>query len=280
MFMNVTLVAKDSKTVVDGKLMAGESLWNVHAAARFCWAKFKGFTFTNFEKPVMIRVGAETRWPLIIFGGCTFHNNKQDIFNLKGGTFQFENCVFRNNLHRPIKAVTEATVEITDSVIERSESCFFFDCDLIINNCRFTDNFGSRGGALYLSKVTLLIDGAKFIRNKAKNNGGAVYIRESPADFDCEIKRTCFIDNSAGGNGTSYYGFWTDLRLEDSCFSGDVEKEVFEFRSNVTKNANEYASKCQKCLQYSPVADDYDPIQANPDWDIDVEVGPNSWVSL
>jgi hypothetical protein len=85
MFLNVTMHAKDGKTVIDGRFMAGESLFNVHSASRFCWAKFEDFTFTNFEKPVLIRIMAETPWPLIVFSGCSFVENKADIFNVKGG---------------------------------------------------------------------------------------------------------------------------------------------------------------------------------------------------
>ena len=280
MFMNVTFVAKDDSTVFDGRFMAGESLFNVHSASRFCWAKFQGFTFTNFEKPVMIRIMAETPWPLIIFKGCKFVENKQDIFSVKGGTFQFDNCVFRNNLHRPIKAVTEASIEMTDCVIERSESSFFFDCDVMIHNCRFVENFGSRGGALYMSKVTALVDGSKFVRNRANLSGGAVYIRESVADYECELRRSCFIDNKAGVNGTAFYGYWADTIIRDCCFSDEEERALFAFRSANQKSQNEFGSKCQKCLQYAPEPDDFDPIQANPDYDIDIEVGPNAWVEL
>jgi predicted outer membrane repeat protein len=280
MFMNVTMNAKDYLGVIDGRFMAGESLFNVHSAARFCWAKFHGFTFTGFEKPVLIRIMAESPWPLIIFEKCSFLDNKQDVFNIKGGTFQFDNCVFRNNVHRPLKAVTEATVELTDCVIERSESSFFFDSDLIIHNCRFIENFGSRGGALYLSKVTLLIDGAKFIRNKAKNHGGAIYIRESGSDFECEIRRSCFVENEAGHNGTSYYAYYSDMIFRDNCFSDEDRRALFEFKTNNTKVGNEFASKCGTCLAYEPVADDFDPITPDPEFDFDVLVPPNAWVSL
>lgn len=280
MFMNVTFIAKDDKTVIDGRFMAGESLFNVHSASRFCWAKFSGFTFRNFEKHVMIRVMAETPWPLVIFQGCSFVENKQDVFNLKGGTFQFDNCAFKNNLHRAIKAVTEATVELTDCVIERSEASFFFDCDVIVNNCRFTENFGSRGGALYLSKVTLLVDGTKFIRNRAKMNGGAIYIRESSVDYECEVRRSCFVENQAGVNGTAVYTYWSDIIVRESCFTDEESRAVFEFGSNNVKTSNDFVSRCQSCLQFVPEVDDFEPIRADPDFDIDVQVQPNAYIEL
>jgi hypothetical protein len=183
-------------------------------------------------------------------------------------------------LHRPIKAVTEATVELTGCIIERSESSFFFDCDVIIENCRFVENFGGRGGALYLSKVTLFIDGSKFIRNKAKSNGGAVYIRESAADYDCEIRRSVFIDNAAGVNGSAYYSYWADATLHDNCFSDGEAASIYEFKSVNKKLDNEFGSKCRDLLGYFPATDDFDLIQANPDYDIDIDVGPNSWITL
>lgn len=280
MFMNVTFRGNDQTTIFDGRFMAGESLFNIDSSARFAWVKIIGFTFTNFEKPVMTRFKSETPWPLVIMKDCSFHKNKQDLFNLKGGTFQFDNCVFKENLHRPIKAVTEAIVDIVDCHFEHSESMFFFDCDISIKNCRFIENFGSRGGALYLSKVTLSIDGSKFIRNKAKNNGGAIYIRESIDDYKSEIKRSCFIDNACGVNGTSFYGYWADVILRDSCFSEPQSKAIFAFRSNNTLIGNAFESKCEELLKYSPKGDDFDPVKADPDYDIDVEVDPNSWIQL
>ncbi|OHS98532.1 polymorphic repeat outer membrane protein [Tritrichomonas foetus] len=279
-FMNVTLLSKDDNTIFDGRFMAGESLFDVKSAARFTWLKIKGFTFTNFEKPVMMRIISETPWPLIIFKDCTFKENKQDIFNLKGGTFQFDNCVFKQNLHRPIKAVTEAIVDIADCTFEHSESMFFFDCDISIKNSRFVECFGGRGGSLYLSKVTLNVDGCKFIRNKAKNNGGAIYIRESIEDYQCEIRRSAFVDNSAGVNGTAIYGYWADVIIRDNCFSDEESKAIFEFKSQNKKSGNEFKSKCTSLLTYEPKTDDFDPVRANPDYDIDIDVGTNSWIEL
>lgn len=280
MFMNVTFRGKDDKTIFDGRFMAGESLFSADSSARFAWVKIKGFTFVNFEKPVMMRLKSETPWPLVIFKDCTFKNNKQDIFNLKGGTFEFDNCVFQDNIHRPIKAVTEAIVDLTDCVFQHSESMFFFDCDVILKNCQFVENFGNRGGALYLSKVTLNIDACKFIRNKAKNNGGAIYIRESIDDYQSEIQRSCFIDNTAGVNGTAFYGYWADVILHDNCFSDSEEKAIFEFRSNNTKSKNEFNSRCSELSKLNPVTEDFDPVKADPDYDIDVNVEPNSWIEL
>ena len=281
MFLNVTLIAKsDTGTIFDGRFMAGESLFDVKSTARFSWLKIKGFTFTNFEKPVMMRIISETPWPLVIFRDCTFKNNKNDIFNLKGGTFQFDNCQFKDNLQRPIKAVTEAIVDITDSLFQNSESMFFFDCDISIRNSRFIENNGGRGGALYLSKVTLNVDGCKFIRNKAKNNGGAIYIRESIDDYQCEIQNSAFIDNEAGVNGTAFYGYWADVIIHDNCFSDDESKAIFEFKSHNNKSNNEFSSQCKKILQYEPKTDDFDPVMADPDYDIDIDVEPNSWIEL
>lgn len=280
MYMNVTFKSKSGKSVFDGRFMAGESLFNVHSAARYSWVKFVGFTFTNFEKPVMIRIMAETQWPLVIFNDDTFIDNKEDCFNLKGGTFQFSNCVFKNNLRRPIKAITEAIVQMTDCRIERCESCFFFDCDVSFQNCLFTENYGGRGGALYLSKVTLYVDGCKFIHNRAKTNGGAIYIREAVEEYQCEVRRSVFLENRAGVNGTAYYSYWADGLIRDSCFSDDESRSIFEYRSNNSKDGNVYTSKCEDLLKYSPPMDDYDPYVPNPEDDIDVDVPPNSIVDL
>ena len=278
MFMNVTLIAPNANTVIDGQFMGGDNLFEIFSASRFCWLKFIGFTFTNFEKSVFIRVISETPWPLFIFKDCTFTNNKADVFNLKGGTFQFENCEFSDNEHRPIKAITEATVELTDCLIERSEASFFFDTDLIINNCRFFDNFGGRGGALYLSKVTLNINGAKFVRNSAKVNGGAIYIRESPEDFDCEIKKSVFIDNEAAVNGSAIYTYWSDVKLLNNCY--DKKDSIFQFKSNNTIDGSEYSNKCTNLINYEPKIVDFDPYKPEIENDIDVEVEPNSWIEL
>jgi hypothetical protein len=36
MFMNVSMIAQNDRVILDGRLMAGESLFNVQSAARFC----------------------------------------------------------------------------------------------------------------------------------------------------------------------------------------------------------------------------------------------------
>jgi len=41
-----------------------------------------------------------------------------------------------------------------------------------------------------------------------------------------------------------------------------------------------FSNKCEKCLQYNPKFYDYDPFMANPDFDIDVQVDPNSIIEL
>ena len=280
MFMNVTFISQSGNTEFNGRFMAGEQLFSIHSASRFCWAKFVGFTFTQFEKKVLTRVITENQWPLINFKDCKFQDNNDDVIDVNGGTFQFDNCVFRNNKKRPIKAVKEATIEANDCKFEKSESCFFSDVDVILNNCQFRDCTGSRGGAIYSAAATLTINGCKFIRNNAKINGGAVYIRLTGADLDAEIKNCAFIENQAKENGTAIYTYLSEITLENNCFSGPEDQEYIPNQSENVIVSNEYKGTCEKQLQYEPKVLDYDPYVADPSYDIDVEVPTNAGILL
>ncbi|EAX87969.1 polymorphic repeat outer membrane protein, putative [Trichomonas vaginalis G3] len=280
MFMNVTFISESGKTEINGRFMAGEQLFDIHSASRYCWARFVGFTFTHFEKKVLTRTMTENQWPLINFKECTFTENNDDIIDVNGGTFQFDNCLFTSNRKRPIKAVKEAMIECNDCKFTKSESCFFSDCDVILNNCQFTDNFGSRGGAIYAASATLTIRGCKFIRNTARINGGAIYTRLSISDLASDIKDCVFISNTARENGTAVYTYLSDMLLENNCFSGDESSEYVQNQSNNKLVNNEFKSQCTKQLEYEPPRDDYAPLEPNPKYDIDVDVGPNVGIEL
>ena len=280
MFMNVTFISKSGNTEFNGRFMAGEQLFSIHSASRFCWAKFIGFTFTQFQKKVLTRVITENQWPLINFKDCKFQDNKDDIFDVNGGTFQFDNCIFRNNKKRPIRAVKEATIECNDCKFEKSESCFFNDVDVILNNCQFKECTGSRGGAIYSASATLTIDGCKFIRNTAKINGGAIYIRLTNADLDTDIKNSAFIGNQAQENGTSIYTYLSEITLYNNCFGAPESTEYVSNQSENKVKSNEYSGTCEKLLQYEPMKLDYDPYVADPSYDIDVEVPTNAGIIL
>lgn len=280
MFMNITFISLSGSTVFDGKFMAGDQLFNLHSASRFCWAKFVGFTFSGFQKKILTRQISENQWPLINFKDCTFKENADDIIDVNGGTYQFDNCVFRDNKKRPIKAVKEATIEANDCKFERSESCFFSDVDVILNNCQFKECFGSRGGAIYSASSTLTVDGCKFIRNKAKINGGAVYTRLTNSDLDSEFTNCAFIDNEAKENGTAVYTYLSEIKFTGNCFSGDEKSEYVQNQSENVASDNEYKGICEKQLQYEPKMLDYDPYVADPTYDIDVEVPTNAAIIL
>jgi hypothetical protein len=68
--------------------------------------------------------------------------------------------------------------------------------------------------------------------------------------------------------------------FRDSCFSDGDRKALFEFKTNTTKVGNEFTSKCGNCLTYNPKADDFDPINPDPEFDFDIVVPPNAWISL
>lgn len=280
MFMNVTFISASGKTEINGRFMAGEQLFDIHSASRYCWARFIGFTFTHFEKKVLTRTMTENQWPLINFKECTFTENNDDIIDVNGGTFQFDNCVFSNNRKRPIKAVKEALIECNDCRFSKSESLFFSDCDFIMNNCIFQENFGSRGGAIYTASATMTLRACKFIRNNARINGGAIYVRLSIADYASDIKDCAFVDNTAKENGTAIYTYLSEVLLENNCFSGEQPSEYIQNQSTDKLVNNEFKSDCTRLLQYEPKRDDFTPLEPNPVYDVDVDVAPNIGIEL
>lgn len=276
MFMNVTFIANDDTVKFDGRVIAGNQLLNPMSATRFCWVKFVGFSFIGFQKSILVRSVQDSIWPLIYFKNCVFEDNTKDLFDIRGGSFRFDNCIFRNNLGRPIKAVSEVLVEINDCLFENCSSLFLSNCDAIIRNCRFVGCNGNRGGAIYSTLSTLTVDGCKFIDNKASVYGGAIYIRESHVDLESEITKSSFIRNSAN-NGTDVYVYLSSLLVRENCFSGS-ENSIYVQESDI-QGDNKYKSECYDQLEYR-AAVDTDFFEPNPSNDLDIEIPVNARLEL
>jgi hypothetical protein len=257
---NVTLTARTETTIL-GNSSITEPFFPVDPTINFSWGKVRGFTFQNFDTAVVLRTASETSWPLIIFENCSFVDNTVDVINVKGGTFQFDHCLFRNNSHRPLKIMSGTAAELTDCEVIDCNASFMYDCDLIIRNSRFINITGSRGGAIYLSKATFLIDGTKFIRNSARSVGGAIYIGETGADLASEVRRSCFLANAAPTNGTSVYLYYSDVTFREDCFSDSSAAAIVGFESNTAQTANIFDSACNECLASESPVDPFDPVQ-------------------
>jgi hypothetical protein len=217
---NITLVAMDSGTVIDGKLLTGGMLYYLENQRRFTWAKLKGFTFRHFDKLIGVRKNSWSTYPQLVFEGCTFEDSTHDLFSTTGGHWVFVNCVFRNISGRPFKALSETTVEFEDCTFENVQASFAFGADMIFRNCIFTRTEGQRGGAIYAAKSTLYVHGCKFIECQASVSGGAIYIRDSHEKYQSEVSDNCFWGCSAVSNGTSIYSYLSDLDVHGNVFSG------------------------------------------------------------
>jgi hypothetical protein len=245
---NVTLVAQDGGTVIDGKMLTGGVMYYLENQRRFTWAKFKGFTFRHFEKLIMGRTRSWTTFPQIVFENCNFEDSTHDLFSTTGGHWVFVNCVFRNLTGRPFKALSETCVEFEDCTFENVQAVFGYGADLIFRNCIFLRTFGGRGGAIYAAKTTLYVRDCKFIETKATANGGAIYIRDSHEKYQSEISRSCFSGTKAAMNGTAVYAYLSDLNLNNNIFAGD-EDSFYAFTCEVHDAGNKYKADAEACIR-------------------------------
>lgn len=254
---NVTLVANKEGTVIDGKMLTGGVMYYLENQRRFTWGKFKGFTFRNFDKLIMSRQHSWSTYPQIVFQDCTFENNSHDMFSATGGHWIFINCVIRNNKGRIFKALSETCVEFEDCTFENTQAVFAFGADVIFRNCIFTKTFGQRGGAIYAAKSTLYVYKCKFISTNASFNGGAIYIRDSHANFQSEISKCCFLNTFAGLNGTSIYSYLSDLLVSENIFSDNEQKSFYAFTSEIHNFNNTFNGDANSCIRnHQPMNED------------------------
>lgn len=255
---NVTLVAADGGTVIDGKFLTGGVMYYLENQRRFTWGKFQGFTFKNFKKLIMSRQHCWSTYPMMVFQDCVFEDCKTDLFSAAGGTWVFINCVFRNIEGRPFKALAETIVEFVDCQFEKTGSVFAHGADLMFRNCIFSDMTNDRGGCIYARKTTLYVNKCVFVNCKARQSGGAIYVRESNEKFNSEISNNVFHSCSAAVNGSSVYIYMSSLEVRDNQFSGDPEgahKEVYEYIGEVGEFlTNKYHVDTQVLVdQYQPL---------------------------
>jgi len=257
---NVTIVASDGGSIIDGKLLTGGVLYYLENQRRFTWAKFQDFTFRHFSKLIMSRQHSWSTFPQMVFQNCIFEDNTYDLFSTSGGHWIFINCVFRNNSGRIFKALSETLVEFVDCHIETSQAAFAYGADIIFRNCIFSHTFGSRGGALYASKSTVYVNKCKFIETNATANGGAIYIRDSHEKYQSEISDSCFLNTHAEMNGTAIYSYLSDLDIHGNIFSGGKEM-FYQYTSEIHEKDNIFNGNAEECIQKHQPLNEEDQFQ-------------------
>lgn len=260
--MNTT--AMSHGTIIDGKLLSGDMLWQITSHGVFTWTLLDNFTFRNFAKPIAVRQYTWSAGPYIIFRNCVFEDSTADLFSLNGGTIIFENCAFRNLTGRPIKTVGEVTADFVDCTFDNCQALFFSGSDASFTNCRFLNMRGQRGGAIYAAKTTLFVGHCIFVNCQAQVNGGAIYIRESNERFESEVANSCFVRTHAGVNGSAIYSYLSHLSLNQNCFESELA--VSELGSSLEISGTLYDDKCAECqmripTEYIPI--DYTPVDTN-----------------
>jgi hypothetical protein len=245
---NVTLVAQESGTVMDGRMLTGGVMYYLENQRRFTWGKFKGFTFRRFEKLIMGRTRSWTTFPQIVFENCIFEDSSHDLFSTTGGHWIFVNCVFRNLSGRPFKALSETCVEFEDCTFENCQAVFAFGADIIFRNCVFVRTFGQRGGAIHAAKSTLYVHQCKFVETKASANGGAIYIRDSHEKYESEVSQSCFLGTTAKMNGTAIYSYLSDFNVTDNTFADGTES-FYAFASEIHEKGNKYNADAEACVR-------------------------------
>ena len=255
---NVTLIAAEGGTIIDGKLLTGGVMYYLENQRRFTWGKFKGFTFRHFNKLIMSRQHSWSAYPQMVFEDCTFEDNTYDLFSTTGGHWIFVNCVFKNNSGRIFKALSETSVEFIDCTIEESQAAFAYGADMMFRNCLFIRTFGQRGGAIYAAKSTLFVHKCKFVETKAKANGGAIYIRDSHEKYQSEVSESCFLGTKAEMNGTAIYSYLSDIIVKNNVFSG-AEDSFYAFTSEVHEQGNKYNADAESCIRNHQPLNEEDP---------------------
>lgn len=278
--MNTTVISKG--TIVDGKFLAGDMLFQITSHPEYTWTLFQNWTFRHFSKSIFTRQYTWSTAPFIIFRDCIFENSKADLFAIKGGTYVFENCVFRNISGRSIKAISEVRCDFTGCLFESCQALFFYGSDASFTNCRFIRMYGQRGGAVYTAKTTLYIERCLFINCTAKFKGGALYLRDSLECFETEIKTSCFIDTNANVNGSSIYSYLSSIKLSGkNCFTSDFNQSVCNVGGTINIEETQIVDdKCRACITM-PLIDiisiDYSPIDTNKLYQFD-DLKPGSMI--
>ena len=125
------------------------------------------------------------------FSDCTFMNNSAKYgaaLYIANGTSNFAGCEFTSNT-----AINGGAAYINGGTVAFGEGCEF-KSNVATTNLDKTDAFG---GAIYVKKGNVTIDGATFIDNNAQNYGGAVHA----SGVEILIKNSSFVGNISACGG-------------------------------------------------------------------------------
>lgn len=274
--MNTTVVSHGA--IIDGTLLVGEMLAQITSHSEFTWTVFVNWTFVNFSRPILTRQYTWSSAPYVVFRDSTFENCNGDLFSITGGTIIFENCIFKNITGRTMKALSESHVDFIDCTFEVCHSLFFHGADASFINCIFKDSYGDRGGAIHARKSTVNIRGCSFVRCNATINGGAIYIRDSPENFETEITDSSFIGCNAQ-NGTDIYVYLSSIRMRRNCYAN--KDSVFYYLSTVDEDEIVNEDGCVESLgrRVKYIQDEFIPTDTNKWWQLD-DLKPGSTIII
>lgn len=275
--MNTTVVSHG--TIVDGRYLAGDMLWQITSHPHFTWTLFHNWTFVHFTKPIATRQYSWSSAPFVVFRDCVFEDSTADLFVMKGGTMIFENCIFKNVSGRPLKAISENIAEFIDCVFDDCTALFFHGSDAMFTNCMFKNMKGQRGGAIYASKTTLHVERCDFINCKADINGGSIYVRDLAEIFESDIINSCFYNSNAKYNGSAVYSYLSYISIDNSCFND--ESSIMYYEGNITMLNNEY-NDCKMCLtrpKVETIGYQFTPTDTFKWWHLD-DLNPGSTIVI
>ena len=130
---------------------------------------------------------------------------KTSIFTVNGGSLTLKNLILTN--------ATLTAINIGGSA------------NLTINNCTFTNNYGSYGGILKMPNYnfvgTVMIGNSTFTNNSA-NNGGIIYTAMSKPNYTILIGNSTFTNNSAKHGGIFYDSTMDTILVSNCTFVGNV----------------------------------------------------------
>ena len=178
------------------------------------------FKNLNFQNINIINPNFFTNGVLMYFAGngnyvcenCNFNNiygtgSKQSIIYLRQGTCNITNCNFTDN--------TLSYGTITN--FYSSSSSTVNNARMSINDCRFTNNYGSYAPGAINNCGYMDIQNTIFENNRATNWAGAVL---SYNYATTNIVNSSFKNNKAGWNGGAIYTY-SILNIHNSTFEGN-----------------------------------------------------------
>ena len=219
----------------------GGSIYNINASLTFKECKFKGNVSNNNGGAIY----SECADLLMLEENCIFENNQSNeggAIYVNEGSIDFKDCNFKNNgaikgdggvicFRNGIDFIIEKSIFDENSSKNQGGAIFSFynKESYCINNCKFSNNTASSGGAIYNQlntfNVRTTIKNSDFNNNNS-TSGGAIGSRGYLKLINCN-----FENNHASYNGGAISNE-SRLNVSDCNFINNPSKDLIDLNKN------------------------------------------------